>query len=117
LKGGAAAYFDLGAKYNQSNDLIVVGAGGSGTLALNGTQIHLKAPGTTVGLDTANYTLFKVNGTITGTAASTPVWDVQPTNPYNFSIVTGANTVTLNYSAVATIPPSAVGSITPSSLY
>ena len=117
LKGGAAAYFDLGAKYNQSNDLIVVGAGGSSTLALNGTQIHLKAPGTTVGLDTANYTLFKVNGTITGTAASTPVWDVQPTNPYNFSIVTGANTVTLNYSAVATIPPSAVGSITPSSLY
>jgi autotransporter-associated beta strand protein len=117
LKGGAAAYFDLGTKYNQSNDLIVVGASGSGTLALNGTQIHLKAPSTSVGLDTANYTLFKVNGTITGTAASTPIWDVQPTNPYNFSIVTGANTVTLNYSTVATIPPMAVGSIAPANLY
>ena len=70
LSGGATAHFDLGVKANQSNDLIVVGAGGTSTLTLNGNQIHIKAPSTAVGLDTADYTLFQVNGTISGTRAA-----------------------------------------------
>ena len=45
---GALCYLDVGTVKNGSNDLITVG----GTLTLNSTVFHLKAPSTSVSLDT-----------------------------------------------------------------
>lgn len=109
LASGAVAYFDVGTVHNGSNDLITVG----GTLTVNNNLIHLKAPSTSVNLDSsADYVLFSSPNTISGTFATTPTWDVVPVNSAHYSIVTGTKTVTLHYSAVA--GPSGVGAATPS---
>ena len=111
---GTAAYYDLGAVYNQSNDVITVG----GNLTLNGNPIHIKAPSTNAGLDTtADYVLFKVTGSITGNPISAPVWDVKPTNFANFTVNTNAHQVVLHFNSSTAQPPTGVGSVNPSILY
>jgi fibronectin-binding autotransporter adhesin len=109
LAPGTVAYFDVGALASGANDLVTIG----GSLFANNNVIHLKAPSTSVNLDSsADYVLFSSPNTISGTFATTPTWDVVPLNAAHFSIVTGAKTVTLHYSAVA--GPTGVGSATPS---
>ena len=83
----------------------------NGTLTLNGNACHLNAPGT---LDsTADYVLITA-GSIAGSFSSTPVWDVQPANWVNFSIVTDPvnNNVRLHYSTLT--PPTGSGVASPS---
>jgi autotransporter-associated beta strand protein len=109
MASGAVAYFDVSATATGANDLVTVG----GTLTANNNVIHLKAPDTSVNLDsTADYVLFSSPNNISGTFATSPTWDVAPANAAHFSIVTGTKTVTLHYSAVA--GPTGVGSATPS---
>ena len=108
LASGALADMDVGALANGANDRVTVG----GTLTVNNNSIHLKAPNTSVSLDsTADYVLFSSANTISGTFATTPIWDVAPANANHFSIVTGAKTVTLHFSAVG--GPGGVGSTAP----
>ena len=108
LATGAAAYMDVGAVVNGANDRVTVG----GTLTANNNSIHLKAPNVSGNLETADYVLFSSPNNISGTFATTPIWDVAPANANHFSIVTGAKTVSLHYSAVA--GPGGVGSTAPS---
>ena len=107
LVSGAVAYFDLGTVANGMNDLIVVG----GNLALNGNPIHIKAPSSSVSLDTSDYTLFTVTGTISGTASVSPIWDVQPVNFNHYSIEVTGNAVKLHYSTIGV--PGGTGSASP----
>jgi autotransporter-associated beta strand protein len=101
--GGALIYMDLGTVYNGSNDLISVG----GTLALNSTTFHLKAPSSSANLDTNfDYVLIAAAG-ISGTPNTTPVWDIQPANAANFIVTLSTNSVVLRYSVSA--PPSGSG--------
>ena len=114
LESGAAAYLALGTVHNQSNGLFIV----SGGVTFNGNPIHISAPSTAANLDTvADYVLFNVTGGITGNPASTPVWDVKPANSANFNIITNATEVLLHYYASASLPPTGVGSISPTNLY
>ena len=100
LVSGTACYLDLGRVNNLTNDQLVV----NGTLTANNNVIHLKAPSTSVNLDTtADYVLISA-GAITGSFASAPVWDVAPANAGHYSIVTGSSTVTLHYNAAASAP-------------
>jgi fibronectin-binding autotransporter adhesin len=108
LATGAAAFMDVGAVVNGANDRVTVG----GTLTANNNSVHLKAPNTSVSLETADYVLFSSPNNISGTFATTPIWDVAPANANHYSIVTGAKTVTLHYSAVG--GPGGVGSTSPS---
>jgi autotransporter-associated beta strand protein len=111
LASGALADFDLGTVYNGTNDLIVVG----GNLTASGNVVHIHAPSTLVNLDTnADYVLVTVTGTITGSVLDTPIWDVAPANSANFTVVTGANTITLHYTAVTA--PSGGGTASPATL-
>ncbi len=104
---GALITLDLGTVYNGSNDLISVG----GTLALNSTVFHLKAPNSTVNLDTnADYVLATA-AAIAGTPNTTPVWDVAPANAANYIVTLSGNKVVLSYSASA--PPSGAGYASP----
>ena len=95
LASGALAYFDVGTRATGSNDLITV----AGTLYANNNLIHLKAPGVSVSLQATDYTLFTSPNAISGSFASTPVWDTAPVNAANFTIVTSGNTVILHYTA------------------
>jgi len=107
---GAQIYLDLGTVYNGSNDLISVG----GTLALNSTVFHLKAPSTSANLDTnADYVLIAA-ASISGTPNATPVWDISPANASNFTVTTNSTSVLLHYSASA--PPAGFGTASPSSV-
>jgi fibronectin-binding autotransporter adhesin len=109
MASGAVGYFDVTALANGANDRVTVG----GTLAANNNVIHVKAPDTSVNLDSsADYVLFSSPNNISGTFATAPTWDVAPANAAHFSIVTGLKTVTLHYSAVA--GPTGAGSATPS---
>jgi autotransporter-associated beta strand protein len=109
LASGAVGYFDVSALTSGGNDRVTVG----GTLTANNNIIHVKAPDTSVNLDsTADYVLFTSPNNISGTFATSPTWDIAPANAAHFSIVTGAKTVTLHYSAIA--GPTGVGSATPS---
>ena len=109
LASGAVVHMDLGTVHNGSNDLITTG----GTLAANNNVIHLKAPSSSVSLDTtADYVLMSAPA-ITGTFAAGPAWDVAPVNASHYTIVTSGTTVTLHYSAT-TSGPSAGGSASPS---
>ncbi len=116
LMVGATAYADVGTAFSGPNDLFSVG----GALALNVNSLHLKAPGTSTVLDTnTDYVLFTATGGITGSFASTPVWDVAPVNASQFSIVTdpALKQVRLHAYAAGAVPPSAVGSANPSTVY
>jgi len=98
---GAAIYLDLGTVYNSSNDLISVG----GTLALNNTVFHLKAPSTGVNLDTNDYLLMTA-ATISGSPNSAPAWDVSPVNAGSYTIqVTNSTNVVLHF--ISYTPPTA----------
>ena len=106
---GALGYLALGTVHNGSNDLISV----AGTLTLNSTVFHLKAPSAGVNLDTnVNYVLLTA-GSFSGVPAVTPVWDVAPANPTNYYIVETGNTVALHYSATGLTPPGGTGSASP----
>jgi autotransporter-associated beta strand protein len=111
LASGATANFDLGDSASGPNDLLTV----SGNLALNGNTLHIKAPSASASLDTADYTLFMVSGTTSGSFAATPAWDVQPSNFSHYTVVTSGNTVKLHYSnnslpeGAASFSPSTVG--------
>ena len=108
LPAGAALYLDLGTVRNGANDLITVG----GALSANNTTIHLKAPNSSVNLDsTGDYVLISAPSGISGTFATAPAWDVPPANESHYSIVTGPTTVTLHYAASS--GPTAAGSATP----
>ena len=96
---------DVGTLAAGSNDLVTV----AGTLTLNNNILHLNAPAGST-LEAADYTLFTSPNTISGSFAGIS-WDVAPVNAGHYSIVTGANTVTLHYSAFTA--PAAVGTATP----
>ena len=109
LVSGALGFFDVGAVANGANDRVTVG----GTLTANNNVIHLKAPSTSVNLDSnVDYVIFSSVNNIVGTFAPTPTWDVAPLNSAHYSIVTSGKTVTLHYSAVA--GPGGQGSSSPS---
>lgn len=108
---GAATYMDLGATFNGANDLIAVGV----NLTLNDTVFYLKAPSTSINLDTsADYTLITVAGTISGSAASTPTWSVAPQNAANYSIIQSNNSIRLHYTPSA--PPAGTLSFSPNTV-
>ena len=110
LDSGSTVYLDLGTSAAGANDRIVV----TGSLVANNNPIHLKAPSHTLPLDAAADYVLITAGSISGTFASSPVWDFAPSNPGNYSIVTDttANQVTLHYTP--TTAPTASGSATPS---
>jgi autotransporter-associated beta strand protein len=113
---GAGACLDVGTVFNGSNDLVVVG----GNLTLSGNNLHLKAPNAAANLDpTADYVLFTVAGTLAGSFLSTPVWDVAPANASRFAIVTDQvnKRVLLHAYAAGVVPPSGMGSASPSTVY
>jgi autotransporter-associated beta strand protein len=100
LASGADCSLALSTTHNANNDQIVV----SGSLTANNNVIHLSAPSTSSSLDTtADYVLITA-GSISGTFASSPVWDIAPVNPAHYSIVTSGTTVTLHYSATVVSP-------------
>jgi autotransporter-associated beta strand protein len=109
LASGATANFDLSTTYNGANDQISLG----GTLTLNGNALHIKAPSTSVNLDTtADYVLITASS-IAGSFASTPVWDVRPANAVDYTVETSGSSIILHYSLLA--PPTGTASATPSS--
>ena len=99
LTNAATVNFDLGTTYNGANDQMVINGG---VLALNNNAFHIKAPNTSVNLDTTDYVLISANGGITGSFASQPVFDVAPANAGHYTIVTDTslNQVRLQYTAV-----------------
>ena len=111
LDASSTVNFDVSTAHASGNDQIVV----DGTLNLNGNSFHLKAPNTSANLDTtADYVLLTATGGINGSFFGTPIFDVAPANAGHFSIVTGANTVTLHYNAIA--GPTVTGGVTPTSV-
>jgi autotransporter-associated beta strand protein len=110
LASGATANFDLGSVFNGANDLIVVG----GSLTLNGNTLHVKAPSTSASLDTSDYTLFAVTGSLSGSFAPTPAWDVQPQNFDHYQVTNIGNAVVLHY--LTDLLPEGAGSANPSSV-
>ena len=110
LTSGTLAYFDVGTVANGSNDLVTV----AGTVTANNNVVHLKAPSSSVSLQTTDYVLISSVNAISGSFSGTPVWDVSPVNAANFSIVTSGSTVTLHYSANSA--PTGVGFGTPSTV-
>jgi autotransporter-associated beta strand protein len=109
LASGALVALDLGAQFNGANDLIIVG----GNLVLSSTTILLTAPSPSINLDTtADYTLMTVAGSISGTVAATPTWNVPPQNAANYSVVLSGNSIKLHYTVSA--PPTGSGYANPS---
>jgi autotransporter-associated beta strand protein len=116
LANGALIILDVGTVHNGSNDLVNVG----GNLALQVNTLHLKAPSTSALLDTnTDYVLMNIGGTISGSFASLPAWDVAPTNASRFTIVTDPvnKQVRLHAYPPGIVPPTAVGSASPSTVY
>jgi autotransporter-associated beta strand protein len=111
LASGAGCSLALSTTYNANDDQIVV----SGTLTANNNVIHLSAPSISSSLDTtADYVLITA-GSISGTFASSPVWDVAPVNAAHYSIVTSGTTVTLHYSATV-VSPTVTASASPTTV-
>jgi len=108
LTAGAVPHFDVGTSATGSNDEIVV----NGNLTLNNTFIHVKAPGTSASLATANYVLFSSANPITVNGTITLIWDVQPANFNFYQPVVVGNTIVLKYGFVAG-PQIGVSSATP----
>jgi autotransporter-associated beta strand protein len=115
LAANAIVSFDLSTSAGGANDQIVISSGG---LNINGNSIHIKAPSTAVGLDTADYVLFNLTGSgaITGSFASAPVWDVQPTNALHYSIVTDPSTYQVRLHYTTSSFPSGMASASPANL-
>jgi autotransporter-associated beta strand protein len=113
---GASMNYDLGTLTTGDggqNDFISVG----GTLVLSGNNaIHIKAPSTSVSLDTKDYVLITANNGFQGSFLSQPVWTIRPANANNYSVLTGPssnpNAVVLHYSPAT--PPGGIGTATPS---
>jgi autotransporter-associated beta strand protein len=94
LSAGSAVYLDLGASASGSNDRIVV----NGTLAANGNNvIHIKAPSTSASLDTSADYVLATAGSLSGSFAVAPIWDVKPVNAGYFTVKTSGSTVVLHY--------------------
>jgi len=110
LNAGATVNLDLSTSATGANDQLVV----PGSLVANNNAIHLKAPSHSLPLDIAGNYILITAGSISGTFASSPVWDFAPSNPGNYSIITDttANQVLLHYTP--TTAPTAVGSASPS---
>jgi fibronectin-binding autotransporter adhesin len=108
LLSGAAVYMDLGTTFNGSKDLISIGK----NLTLNNTVFHLKAPSTSVNLDTTDYVLTSVGGTTTGNPSLT--WDVAPLNSAHYSIGKSGNNIILHYNS--SLVPSGTGVASPNSV-
>ncbi len=92
---GATVYMNLGDAYNGTNDQIVVG----GTLALNSTVFHLRAPGTSDYLDFAHNYILARAASVTGSASA--VFDVAPFNNSYFSVVVTSTNVQLHCTPAA----------------
>ena len=108
LVSGTLCKFDVGASATGDNDLIVVW----GNLSMTSPTFHLKAPSTSSSLDTAaDYVLIQVAGTVSGSPAAVPVWDVAPVNANDFKILVVGNNVVLR--KVAAIPPTLSATISP----
>jgi hypothetical protein len=115
LATGAAADFDVGTSGTGSNDEIVV----NGNLTLNGTAIHLKAPGTSATLASGNYTLFSSPNPITVNGSLSLVWDVPPTNSSWASITNTGNAIVLKIAPPVVTPPpvAAFAALTPTNIF
>jgi fibronectin-binding autotransporter adhesin len=105
---GATAHLDVGALASGPNDRVNVGD----TLTVANNVLHLKAPSTSVSLDTTDYVLFNSANNVSGSFSPSPIWDVAPANANHYTIVTSGKTVSLHYSVVA--GPSGSGSTSPS---
>jgi autotransporter-associated beta strand protein len=110
---GGIATFNLTTSAAGSNAKIVV----NGYVTNNNNVIHLKAPSTSVNLDTADYVLIDnaAGLGISGGFVTIPVWDVKPLNSVNYTIKNnGSGQIVLHYS-VAT-PPTAGIAVSPSTV-
>jgi beta-galactosidase len=105
LAAGAAAYFDVGTSSTGPNDEIVV----NGNLTLTGTAIHLKAPGASATLASADYILFTSANLITVNGSPSIFWDMPPVNAGNYSLLNTGSSLVLHYAAV---PPAPVAGFT-----
>jgi autotransporter-associated beta strand protein len=102
---GSTAVFDLSSSSGGNNDQMTV----NDTLTLNGNVLHVAA----ASLDGTDYTLIQA-GNISGSFATTPAWDVKPSNYLNYTVVTSGSTVVLHYSTYS--PPTGTGSANPTSV-
>jgi autotransporter-associated beta strand protein len=107
---GSFIYLDVGTVYNSSNDLITVAT----NLVLNNTVFYLKAPGTSLVLDTTADYVLMTSANLTGSPAATPQWVVAPANASNFSVKTNGNNVVLHYTA--STPPTGGGVASPATV-
>jgi autotransporter-associated beta strand protein len=104
---GSQVCMDLGELSAGPNDRITVG----GNLALNNTIFRIKAPSAAVNMDTTDYILMTVSGTITGTPASAPTWDVEPLNGAHYTVIKSGNNIVLHYNA--SLVPQGYGWVSP----
>ena len=97
LSGGASPAFDLSTSQSSGNDQIVV----AGNLTLNGSDsIHVNALGGSANLDTADYVLFSVAGSVNLASQPALLFDnAAPANASHYSIAASGNNVVLHYSA------------------
>lgn len=98
---GAIATFALGSSASGNDEIELNG----GTLVLNNTVMHIRA---SAALASQDYVLIDGASAISGSANSTPAWDVRPANSANFTVVQNASgQIVLHYSQ-ATAPAAAL---------
>jgi autotransporter-associated beta strand protein len=113
LNGGGISYFDLSTTHTGGNDAITVG----GVLTAAGT-VHIKALSGAASLDTtADYVLFTVAGSISGTFSSTPAFDgTAPANAASFHVITDPINKQVYLRFSSGVPPSVTSaSVSPAS--
>lgn len=112
LSAGGKATFELSTSAASGNDQAVV----TGNLTLSSSvAIHISALSGTANLDTtADYVLFAVAGTTTGTMPAL-VWDgTKPDNYLNYTLVQDGNNIVLRYTVASA--PTVTASAAPTSL-
>ncbi|MEI7902445.1 MAG: autotransporter-associated beta strand repeat-containing protein, partial [bacterium] len=109
LQAGALCYLDVGVTSSASNDLISV----AGTVELNSTVFHIKAPNTSVNLETNTDYVLISGASVAGEPNRIPVFDVAPLNFGFFRVLTNGNNVVLHYDSRVLL---ATGSVNPSTV-
>ncbi len=113
IAAGGKCTFSLSDTYNSGNDQIAMGGG---LLANNnlGSIVHIKTLGAGHSLDVNDYVLISGVGSLSGVFAPTLVWDVQPDNYTNYTVLVSGGQVLLHYSA--TTAPSAGITLNPATV-
>jgi fibronectin-binding autotransporter adhesin len=98
LSSGAAAAFDVSTSSAGGNDQVVV----TGNLTVNASDtIRINALSGSSALDTNDYVLFSVAGTLTFTQPPLVFDNTPPSNASHYSVKTNGNNVVLRYSSTA----------------